>query len=89
MITNKSNRNNITRSTQCKENIRPKVITRKKPQIQAEQVVKMRPKLGRGRAGIRCKTLQPVVAEITATESKSCKIPTVQMLLKINKFLST
>ena len=56
MITNKSNSNNVIRSAWCKENIRHKGITRKqKPQIQAEQVVKIRPKLGRGRAGIRCK----------------------------------
>ena len=28
---------------------------KQKPQIQAKQVVKIGPKLGRGRAGIRCK----------------------------------
>ena len=44
---------------------------KQKPQIQAKQVAKIRPKLGRGRAGIRCKKPQPV-ADITATVSKSC-----------------
>ena len=56
---------------------------RQKPQIQAEQVVKIRPKLGRGRAGIRCKKPQPV-ADIIATTSKSHKIPTVQNVTKDN-----
>ena len=31
------------------------LLEKQKPQIQGEQVVKIRPKLGRGRAGIRCK----------------------------------
>ena len=63
----------------------PRVLPEKqKPQIQAEQVVKIRPKLGRGKAGIRHKTPQPVVADITATESKSCKIPTIQNVTKDN-----
>ena len=53
VITDKSDRYNIARSAWSKENIRCKGITRKtEAQIQAEQVVKTRPKLGRGRAGI-------------------------------------
>ena len=35
---------------------------KQKPQIQAEQVVKIRPKLGRSRVGIRHKKPQPVAA---------------------------
>ena len=53
------------------------------PQIQAEQVVKIRPKLGRGRAGIRSKKLQPVAAPTIAV-SKLHKIPTVQNVTKDN-----
>ena len=34
---------------------------KQKPQIQAKQVVKIRPKLGRGRAGIRCKKPKPLL----------------------------
>ena len=56
---------------------------KEKPHIQAEQVVKIRPKLGRGRAGIKCKKPQPV-ADITATTSKLCKIPTIQNVTKDN-----
>ena len=42
-----------------------KVLQEKqKPQIQAKQVVKIRPKLGRGRAGITCKTPQSVVDKL-------------------------
>ena len=57
---------------------------KEKPQIQAKQVVKIRPKLGRDRAGIRHKTPQPVVVDITATVSKSHKIPTIQNVTKDN-----
>ena len=57
---------------------------KQKPEIQAEQVVKIRPKLGRGRAGIRCKKTQPV-ADITATVSKSCKAPTIQNVTKVTQ----
>ena len=32
------------------------LLEKQKPQIQVKQVVKNRPKLGRGREGIRCKT---------------------------------
>ena len=40
-----------------KKMLSPRALPEKqKPQIQAKQVVKIRPKLGRGRAGIRCKT---------------------------------
>ena len=56
---------------------------KQKLQIQAEQIVKIRPKLGKGRAGIRCKKTQHV-ADITATASKSHKIPTIQNVTKDN-----
>ena len=42
-------------------------------QSQNKKIVKSRPKLGQGRAGIRCKNPQPVDG-ITASTSKSCKI---------------
>ena len=46
----------IARGAQREENIKYKdIIKKQKPQIQAKQVVKIRPKVGRGRAGIRCK----------------------------------
>ena len=54
-----------------------------KHHIQAKQVVKIRLKFGRGRAEIRCKKSQPV-ADITATTSKSHKIPTIQNVTKDN-----
>ena len=74
--------NNITRSKWSKENAGNECITRKlKPQIQREQVDKIRPRLGQGRAGIRCKKPQPV-ADITVSASKSHKIPTVQNVTK-------
>ena len=50
---------------------------KQKPQIQERQVDKNRPRLGRGRAGIKCKKPQPVV-DTTVSASKSCKIPTAQ-----------
>ena len=56
---------------------------KQKPQIQAIQVVKIRPKLGRGRAGIRHKKLQPI-DDITTTARKSCKIPTIRNVAKDN-----
>ena len=56
---------------------------KQKPQIQTKQVVKIRPKLGRGRAGIRRKKPQPV-ADITVTASKSCKAPTIQNVTNDN-----
>ena len=56
---------------------RPKPPTK----IPAKQVDKNRPKLGWGRARIRCKKPQPV-ANITASMSKSSKIPTVQKVTK-------
>ena len=59
----------------------PKVLEKQKPQIQADQVVKIRPKLGRGRAGIKCRKPQPV-AEINVSVSKSHKIPTIQKVTK-------
>ena len=68
----------------AKKTLDTKVLPEKqKPQIQAEQVVKIRPKLGRGRAGIRCKKPQPVTAP-TAAMSKSPKIPTIQNVTKDN-----
>ena len=48
---------------------------KQRSQIHAKQVVKNRPKLGRGRAGIRHKKSQPV-ADITVDLGKSHKIPT-------------
>ena len=52
-----------------------------KPQIPTKQVDKNRPKLGRGRAGIKCKKTQPVDDKQTSL-SKSSKIPTVQNVTK-------
>ena len=57
---------------------------KQKTQIQAEQIVKNRPNLGRGRAEIRHKKPEPV-ADITEATSKSHKIPTFKMLLKITQ----
>ena len=54
---------------------------KQKPQIHREQVDKNRPRLGRGRVGIKCKKPQHVV-DITVSVSKSCKIPTVQNVTK-------
>ena len=56
---------------------------KQKAQIQAKQVVKYRPKLRRGRAGIRHKKPQPV-ADTTATACKSHKRPTIQNVTKNN-----
>ena len=67
-----------------KKMLDPRVLPEKqKPQIQAKQVVKIRPKLGRGRAGIRHKKPKSV-ADIMTTESKSHKIPTIQNVTKVN-----
>ena len=52
-----------------------------KPQIHSEQVDKNRPRLGRGRAGIKCKKTQPVV-DIIVSANKSHKIPTIQNFTK-------
>ena len=83
-ITNKSDRNNVTRSTWHKEKVRPKGITRETKAPDTSQTgSKIRPKLGRGRAGIRCKKSQSV-ADITATESQSHKISTIQNVTKDN-----
>ena len=51
-----------------------------KPQTPVKQVDKNRPKLGYGRAGIKCKKPQPVADKWTS--SKSSKIPTVQNATK-------
>ena len=47
------------------------------PQIQERQVDNNRPKLGRGRAGMRHKQLQPV-ANISVSTNKSPNIPATQ-----------
>ena len=54
---------------------------KQKAQIHSEQVNKNKPRLGRGRAGIKCRKPQSV-ADITVSASKSCKIPTVQNVTK-------
>ena len=54
---------------------------KQKPQIHGKQVDKNRPRLGRGRAGIKCKNPKPVV-DTTVSASKSHKIPTVQNVTK-------
>ena len=55
-----------------------------KLQLQDKQVVENRPRLGQGRAGIRCKKTQPVDSKIAAT-SKSCKIPKIPMVRNVTK----
>ena len=45
-------------------------LEKQKPQIQGKQVDKNRPKLGRGRAGMQCKHLQPV-ADTSVSTNKS------------------
>ena len=52
-----------------------------KPQIPIKQVDKNRPKLGRGRVGIKCRKPQPV-ADTQASLSKSSKIPMAQKVTK-------
>ena len=56
---------------------------KQKPQIHGEQVDKIRPRLGRGRADIRCKNPQPV-ANTNISISKSHKIPKAQNVTKNN-----
>ena len=56
-------------------------IEKQKPQIQATQVVKFRPKLGRGRVRMRHKNPQPVADTLVST-NKSPKIPTTQKVAK-------
>ena len=55
---------------------------KQKPQIHREQVDKNRPRLGRGRAGIKCKKKPQPVVDITVSAGKSCKICTVQNTTK-------
>ena len=55
---------------------------KQKPQIHREQVDKNKPRLGRGRAGIKCKKPQPVV-DITVSAGKYVKHLQFKMLLKI------
>ena len=52
-------------------------IEKQKPQIQERQVDNNRPKLGRGRAGMQCKQLQPVT-DTSVSTNKSPIIPTTQ-----------
>ena len=54
---------------------------KQKPQIHSEQVDKNKPRLGRGRAGMKCKKPQPV-AEKTVSASKSHNLSTVQNVTK-------
>ena len=58
-------------------------LEKQKPQIQGKQVDKNRPKLGRGRAGMQCKHLQPVADTLVST-NKSPKIPTIQKDTKVS-----
>ena len=57
------------------------LLEKQKPLIQENQVDKNRPRLGRGKAGIKCKKPQPVV-DTTVSVSKPCKIPTTQNVTK-------
>ena len=57
---------------------------KQKPQLQNKQVVKNRPRLGQGRAGIRCKKPHPVDG-ITASTSKSCQIPKIPLVQNVTK----
>ena len=59
------------------------LLEKQKPQLQDKQVVENRPRLGQGRAGMRCKKPQPA-ADITTSTSKSCKVPTVQNVTKVS-----
>ena len=52
-------------------------IEKQAPQIQERQADNNRPKLGRGRAGMQCKQLQPV-ADTSVSTNKSPNIPTTQ-----------
>ena len=56
---------------------------KQKLRIHRKQVNKNRPRLGQGRAGIRCRKLQPV-EDTTASTCKLCKIPTVKNDTKTN-----
>ena len=52
-----------------------------KPQIPIKQLDKNKPKLGWGKAGIKCKKPQPVADKQTSS-SKSSKIPVAQNVTK-------
>ena len=54
---------------------------KQKPQLQNKQVDENRPRLGKGRVGIRCKKPQPVDG-ITTSTGKSHKIPMAQNITK-------
>ena len=78
MITDKSGRSKITRSTWCRENYTDTFSYREtKTQIQERQVDNNRPRLGRGRAGMQHKQPQPVADTLVST-NKSPDIPTTQ-----------
>ena len=51
---------------------------------QNKKIVENKPRLGQGRAGIKCKKPQPVDG-ITASISKSCKIPKIPMIQDVTK----
>ena len=63
-------------------------IEKQKPQIQERQIDNNRPKLGRGRAGMQHKQLQPV-ADTSVSTNKSPNIPTTQKVTIDNKIPST
>ena len=54
-------------------------VEKQKPQIQEKQVDNNRPKLGRGRAGMQHKQLQPV-ADTSVSTNKSPNIPSTQKI---------
>ena len=56
-------------------------LEKQNPQIQAKQVDKNKPRLGRGRAGMQCKHPQPV-ADTSVSTNKLPKIPTNQKVTK-------
>ena len=60
------------------------LLERQNPQLQNKQVIKNKPRLGQGRAGIRCKKPQPVDG-MTASTSKSHKIPKIPMVQGVTK----
>ena len=58
-------------------------LEKQKPQIQGKQVDKNRPKLGRGREGMRSKHPQPFTNILVST-NKLPKIPTIQIDTKVS-----
>ena len=51
---------------------------------QSRKIVENKPRLGQGRAGIKCKKAQPVDG-MPASTSKSCKIAKMPMPLNVTK----